>query len=253
MTRRHRLVLAGLFCLVALAGCFGPSEIPDDRLQENATYDWDTDVNASYTVEESSYQAVYAVANRSTISINTRDLLGVDEPVQISALQFRFPNGTDVNATHANLSATTTQSATEISLPASNGTVAYTAPRNGKRFSTPVAVPGSQSVTLPPNTRVGVPILSQVSPGNYSTDVADDRMTIRWPSVDDGTLVVRYYLQRDLLIFGSLLLIAIVVGGGGLVYYLRQIRQLESIRKEIGIDVDEDDDPRDRGPPPGMG
>lgn len=254
MRRRHVLALAGLCCVALLGGCLGPSAVSDEELRKNATYDWEVSANATYTLEESSYQAVYRVANRSTLSVNTQDLLGVDEPLPISALQFRFTNGTVVNATHANLSATETQSATEIAMPARNGSLAYTVPRTGKRLRVPVAVEGPHALTLPAGARVGVPILSQVRPGNYSTTVQDGRMTIQWPDVTDGSLTVHYYLQRDLLIFGGLLTIAIVIGVGGVAYYLRQIRQLEAIRKEIGLDVDdEDDDIGDQDPPPGMG
>jgi hypothetical protein len=101
---------------------------------------------------------------------------------------------------------------------------------------------------------VGVPLLSQVSPGNYTTTVEDGRMTIRWANRTDGTLRVQYYLQRDLVLFGGLLLIGLAVAGGGSLYYWRQIRQLESRREDIGLDVEDEgeDDPRDRGPPPGM-
>lgn len=254
MRSRRLLALAGLCALLALAGCFGPSSISDEQLRENATYDWETDADAAYNLTENSYQAVYNITNSSSLSIHSRDLLGVDEPVSISALQFRFTNGTVVNATHPGLAATQTQSETEIDMPAGNGSLAYTATRSGKQFATPVAVEGSQTALLPPDTRVGVPILSHVQPGGYNTSMVGDRMEIRWESVTDGGISVRYYLQRDLLIFGGLLAVALVVGAGGLVYYLRKIKRLEAIREEVGLDVDQDeDDPGDRGPPPGMG
>ncbi|MEF8908480.1 MAG: DUF5803 family protein, partial [Haloarculaceae archaeon] len=63
---------------------------------------------------------------------------------------------------------------------------------------------------------------------------------------------VRYYLQRDLWIFGGIAVVSVTLGIGGLVYYLRQIRQLEEKREELGLDVDYEDDPTDDGPPPGM-
>lgn len=252
MRRRHCLGLAGLLLLAGLAGCLGPTEISDDQLTGNASYDWDVDAEAAYTVSRSSYQAVYNVSNRSTLSVYNRNTLDIESPVRIETLQFRFDNGTVVNATHPDLTASLGQRRTDVSLPAEYGRVAYTAPRSGKQFSTPIAVPGTQMVTLPPGARVGVPLLSHVNPGNHSTAVTDGRMTIRWPGVEDGTISVQYYLQRDLLLFGGLLLVALVVGAGGLLYYVRQIRQLESVREEIGLDVDDGDDPRDRGPPPGM-
>jgi len=98
-----------------------------------------------------------------------------------------------------------------------------------------------------------VPLLSQVSPGNYETSVDEDGyMTVVWDDVSSQSLRVRWYLQRDLLLFTGVAVVAIVVGSGGALYYYRQILQLKRRREESAIDVDGDDDPRDRGPPPGM-
>ncbi len=253
MTRRRLLALAGLVAVALLAGCFGPTSIPEDQLSESANYTWESDAAASYTLERSSYSAVYNLTNRTTLSVNNRDALGVESSIGIRALQYRFQNGTVVNGTHPGLNASRDQGQTTIGLPARDGQVAYTASRNGKQFAIPVAVPGAQEITLPPGTRVGIPLLSQVSPGNYSTSVTDGRMTIRWANRSDGSLNVQYYLQRDLLLFAVLLVVGLVGGVGGSIYYLRQIRQLEAKRAEVGFDIDqEDDDPRDDGPPPGM-
>jgi len=67
-------------------------------------------------------------------------------------------------------------------------------------------------------------------------------------------LRLRYYLERDLYIFGGVALVAVVVGTAGTVYYWRQLQAVRRRRQEAGIDIemDEDDDPRDRGPPPGQ-
>ncbi|MHB9286288.1 DUF5803 family protein [Halobacteriales archaeon Cl-PHB] len=250
---RRLLALGGLVVLALLAGCFGPSEIPEDKLTQDANYTWDTDANASYTLDRSSYQAVFTAPNATTIEVYGSDALGTDQPVNVEALKFRFQNGTVVNASHANLSATLAQKRTKIQLPTTEGQVAYTAPRTGKEFATPVVVSGTQTITLPPSARVGVPLLSQVSPGGSSTSVEDDRMTVRWSERTDGTLRVSFYLQRDLLLFSLLILVVVTLGVGGSIYYLRQIRRLERRREELGLDVDyDDDDPRDQGPPPGM-
>lgn len=254
MNRRHVLALLGLVAVALLAGCgFGPTEVPDDDLNQNVSFDWDTDANATYAVSRSSYSAVVRVSNQSSLKVYRQDALGTDTPIRPNALRFRFPNGTVVNASHTNLSATLRSSSTLLTLPADNGTVGYTAGRSGKRFSTPVFVDGSHELVLPPRTRVGVPILSQVSPGGYDTSVgSDNRMTIRWDDLDGGAITARYYLQRDLLLFSVLLVLVVFVGGGGLLYYVRQIRRLRARREEIGIDIEEEDDIDDRDPPPGM-
>lgn len=250
--KRRLLALVGLVVLIGLAGCFGPSEVPEEDLTENATYDWDRDAAASYNLSRSTYSAVFTVSNRSTLEVHDRDALGVEAAVEISALQFRFENGSVVNASHGNLSATLEQRQTVITLPARSGQVAYSARRSGKQFSTPVVVPGRQAITLPRGTRVGLPLLSQVSPSDYSTSVPDNRMTITWANETSGTLTVHYYLQRDIVLFSLLLLVTLTLGVGGSVYYLRQISRLEDEREDLGLDVETEDDPRDKGPPPGM-
>jgi hypothetical protein len=130
--------------------------------------------------------------------------------------------------------------------------VGYTASRSGKSFASPVFSEGSYEMTLPPGARVGLPLLSQASPGGYEATVTDGRQTLRWAELDGGGVRVRYYLQRDLLLFGGLFAIVASVGLGGALYYLRQIRRLEDQREEMGIDVDYEDDDFGDGPPPGM-
>lgn len=255
---RRRLALLGVLAmLVALAGCssvFGPGEPDQARLNENASYDWDTDSKVSITVNRSSYKAVYGVANRSTLELYNRDELGTEHNLDISALRYRYPNGTTITTNSSALSVEQTRERTILALPnESDGQVAFSAPRHGKQFTTPVFVEGSYSVRLPANARVGIPLLSQVSPGNYETTVGEDGyMTVQWEEVTSRALRVRWYLQRDLLLFTGIAAVAVIIGSGGALYYYRQIIQLKRRREETAIDVEQDDDPRDRGPPPGM-
>lgn len=255
--RRRGLVLGVVLVLAALSGCttlLGPGEPNQQALNERANYTWDTSVNASIAVEKNSFAGVYSVENRSELEVYRTDALGQDSHLEISALQYRYPNGTVVDANSSALSVSQTRERTIIDVP--NGTagyVAFTAPRQGKRFTTPVFVEGSTNVTLPPGTRVGVPLLSQVSPAADERSVTDDRMTLVYEDVSTQSISVRYYLQRDLLIFGSIFGGAIVLGVGGTLYYWRQIQTLKRRREETAIDIDtEDDDFGDDGPPPGM-
>ena len=254
MKRSHR-ALAGLVLLTLLAGCsMGAQEVPTEELTGNATYDWNRSTDVYYNVTSDRYEAIHGVSNQSHLEVYSHDALGSEVPLDITALQFRFSNGTVVTADHANLSATKGSGRTNISLPAREGDVAYTGFRNGKEFGAPVFVEGSYAVTLPGSARVGIPLLSSVSPGGFGTALDDGRVTVTWDSLEGGSIHLRWYLELDLLLFS---VIAIVGGGlaiGGTVYYLRQIRKLRRRRESVGIDVDQDeDDPRDRGPPPGMG
>ena len=253
--KRSHAALAGLLLLTLLAGCsMGSEEVPTEELTGNATYDWNRSADVAYNVTSDTYGAVHNVSNRSHLEVYTRDALGSEVPLEITALRYRFPNGTVVTADHPGLSATRGSSRTNISLPARNGDIAYSGYRNGKEFTTPVFVPGSYAVTLPVSARVAVPLLSAVNPGGYTTSLEAGRVTVRWEQLESGTLHLRWYLELDLLLFSLIAIAGVGLAVGGTVYYLRQIRRLRRRRESVGLDVDSDeDDPRDRGPPPGMG
>ncbi len=258
MSRRRRfLAIAGVALLVFLSGCsvFGGGEIDEDDLLGEQDYDWDANATATYdlSVSSSSYTAVLHIENRSTLEIHQSDLFFGDDAVSIEALQFQFQNGTVANATHAGLNATEGSDETVIGLPARDGKVAWTASRSGKQWSTPVFVEGSHQVHLPESTRVGIPFLSQTSPGADRSTVEDDQMTLFWEDPDSSSISIRYYLVRDLYLFGAIGIGGLLIGIAGTVYYVRQIREAQQKREEVGLDIDyDDDDLGDSGPPPGM-
>jgi len=258
---RRTLALGALAALVFLSGCSfgGGGEIPEEDLLGDQEYQWDAEETVVFElISRDSYTTVVTVRNESELSIHQRTAFRGDQPVDIGALQFRFENGTVVNATHPGLAARNGDEQTTIELPARNGTVAYTAPRGGrtgttKSFTSPVFVEGSYRLDLPPRGRVAIPFLSQARPGGYESTLEDDQMSLRWNNLEGGTISVRYYLVRDLYLFGSIAAIAIVLGVGGTVHYARQIRRAKRKREEVGLDVEyEDDSVGDDGPPPGM-
>lgn len=269
---RRQCAVGGLVLLVLLSGCtlFGGGEISQDELTEPAEYDWETNATAAYNVttepmlsfSSNEYQAVITVADRETLSIHRETLFRGDRSVSIEALQFRFENGTVVNATHAGLTATEESDETVIELPATNGTVGYTAdwgsatgfrgsPRTW-RVQTPVE--GTHTVTMPEGARTTLPLLSATRPGGYESTVEDDRVTLTWEEFDGSTISVRYYLVRDLYLFGGLFAVGLVVAIVGVGYYYRAIQRAREQRKAVGLDVEEELEDIDDSekPPPGM-
>ena len=254
---RRKLVALGLLVvLVGLSGCtgglFGGGGPSEEQLNENATYNWDTNASAVLDINKNNYTAVYEVQNRSEFELYYRDGLGSETPLQIRALKFQYRNGTVVDASALNVS--TANSRTVVELPARFGKIAFTTGKNMKSISTPLFVEGgSYEVILPPGGDVDLPLLANVNPGGYSRIADGDRVRVRWEEVERGPVAVRFYLERDLLIFGVLGGILVIVGLVGGAYYLRQLREIESRRDEVDLDVDTgDDDEFDDGPPPGM-
>ena len=251
MTGRTRLALAavGVLALLAIAGCLSP--VSDADLKENATYDWEANASATYHIYTNNYTAVLDLQNRSSVELYLEDAFGSNQALPISALQFRHENGTVVN--DSAFAVETGRSKVTFEPPAPNGTVAFTVSRSGPDFRTPVVVDGSHEVLLPPGREIAIPFVSRAVPGNYTTRTVGDRVAIKWESVDRDSILVSFYRGRDVWLFGGLAGIVLSVGVIGLAYYRRQISELEEQRKELGLDVgNEDDDPRDRGPPPGM-
>jgi hypothetical protein len=258
MNRRRRALLA-VALAVALAGCGflgGGGEIDQSALTSDGEYDWDSESTVVIDLDGSSetYSAVVDVSQQSSLGVYREDTFRGETSVPIEALQFQYPNGTVINASYSGLTASQGSDETTIELPAENGSVAFTAPREGKSWTSPAFVDGEYELRLPEGTRVGLWGLSRSTPDPDDTVVEDDQMTLYWEGVERGDpLSVRYYLVRDLYLFGGLGAIALSIGVGGLVYYYRQIRRARSKREDVGLDVEMDDDEfGDDGPPPGM-
>ena len=274
MTNKRLLAVGGLALLVFLSGCSiltGSGEIDQDDLLEPAEYDWDRNATASYDVTTSSllsfssnrYQSVVSLENQTTLVLDRSTLFRGDRPVSVESLQFRFTNGTVVNATHEGLTAIRGSDETEIQVPEPNGTVGYTATWGGAttalggsprqwRVNTPVE--GSHEVRMPDGSRTDLPFMSRTAPGSHETTVENDRSVIRWgDEFDSSSIVVRYYLARDLWLFGGLFIVGSTVAIGVALYYRRAIQRAREQREEVGLDIeDEDDHSSNDGPPPGM-
>ena len=272
MNRRLLAALA-LVLLVALSGCstiFGSGGPDREALSEEANYQFDTDRDAYIEVNSDNYTAVYNISARDgddenpTIQLYTTDALTLEQPLEVRAVQFRHPNGTvdrfvDGNATRVyedgtteridSLSVETSRERTTVNLPSDEGQLAFTTPKSGKEVRIRAPVSGSYELVLPPNTDASLPLLSQVQPSNDDRSVQGDRVHLTWEGLEADVLIVRWYLERDIWLFGGLTAIALAIGAVGGVYYYLQIQQAKRRREDEGIDVEYDD--RD-DPPPGM-
>ncbi|KTG11698.1 DUF5803 family protein [Haloferax profundi] len=250
MNRRLLVGVAGLALLLVTAGCLGgTSSVSNERLdsEPTASYAWDAETDAHITVQQNGrFRAVYEV-NSSSVELYRFDGFGSRTPLPVESLRYRYPNGTVVNGTELKArggDVTQNNRITNVTLPAdadSEGKLAFTSSSTPKRFSLPVLVEGSYEVVLPPDRRVSFPIFGSVRPQGYETELVGDQLHITWTDVTDGSVVVQFYLQRDLGIFAAVAAVSLLVGGAGILYYRRQIEALRERREELGLDVEDRD------------
>ena len=224
--------------LVVLAGCTG-GVVNEEDLAAEASYDWDTDASATINVTGSEYRAVMVLENQSTVELYRVAEIGGEEPLAIRAIQFRYPNGTVVNA--SSIEVEEADSRTIVELPASNGMFAYSTRSASGDLLVPVAVNGSHEVILPPGTRIDVPIIGVAEPRGYESTVVGDRVHLYWDSMDSDTITVSYYLERDLYLFGGLIGLVVFIAGAGWLYFRYQLRGLEAERADAGLDVEDEE------------
>jgi hypothetical protein len=259
--RARKLAAVGmLVLLVAGAGCtsvFGGGAIDEEAVEEppEPPYDWDRQADATIDIRGEGYRSIYAVEDRSVLEVYGRDTFGMEQPLSVRKVRFRFENGTVVAPSFDDsgddpgaFNISTTRDRTIIGLPAEQGQLAFTVENQGKAIATPLFLEHSRDsgpsfeVILPPDSAVAVPLLSNVRPGGYETsETANGRVSIFWEEVTTDGVSVRFYLDRDLLIFGSIAGVLAVVGIIGAGYYLLRIRRLEQRRQEIGLDIEREE------------
>lgn len=251
---RTLLHVVALAAVVVTAGCSGGlfGGISEEQLCEEQTYDWNTSAAATYNVTTGGeYQAVYEVNGTDTFELYHTDGLGNDQPLQISSVQFVAADGTEYDCEDIDVSESRRR--TTVELPAEDGQFAYTSSSTPKRFTTRTFVNGSHEVVLPADREVSNPLFGNVQPQADDVDRSGERLRVRWEEVDAETIVVQYYLKRDVPLFFGLVTVAGLAAVVGIVYYYRLIRGLQRKREEAGLNVDVEDDEFDDGPPPGMG
>jgi len=253
---RPKLVLAvvAVAVLAVTAGCASPfaGQVSDESLDEepDEPYDWNTTRDVTFTVRDDSYQAVYDLNGTTELELYEAGL-STDRPLTIWAVRYRFPNGTTLKGTELDIYRSGARRV--IAVPDGNGTLAYTSGSGAKQFGQESFLEGTTEIILPPERRASSFLFGDVRPGGYDTSVDDrDRLHVVWDEPIDRGVFVRYYLPRDVLLFRGLIVLLAVVALGGLGYYYRTIQQLEDQRKEMGLDVEADDEFDDEEPP-GLG
>ncbi|AKH97661.1 DUF5803 family protein [Halanaeroarchaeum sulfurireducens] len=234
---RRTLAIVGLVGLVFLAGC-GGTAVDDAALNESAEYDWNTTEAVTITVEHSEYRYVYTLDDDSEVRLALRDELLGTQPVSISAVKFRYQNGTVANASA--LSVEEQNKHTVVTFPESAGQFAYTASSPARSLTVPVVTNRSHEVRLPPDMRISLPVFGGANPSGFESANQGERVVLTWSSIESDRIEVDYYQERDLLLFAGLLGVLVLVAGAGVAYYRSRLRRLQEERIAAGFGVDDE-------------
>ncbi|WP_254529547.1 DUF5803 family protein [Natrinema gelatinilyticum] len=258
MNRRLVWAVIAVALLTMGAGCSSIlGGVSDEQLDREQDYSdlRETDADVSIDIDDGNlirggeYRAVYDLNGTKELSLS-KSTIYRDEPLQIHSVRYWYPNGTEL--TGSELEVEQGRSATTVTVPDENGTLAFSGAASRKTFRFPTYVAGSYQVTLPDGHRTTNFLFGDVSPSGYEREVVDDQERLTWDDMEaDSTISLRYYLARDIPLFLGFIGGALLLGGVGIAYYYRQVKQLQREREEYGVDVDIDDD-SDGGPPPGL-
>lgn len=248
MNRRLGLAIIAVLTLTVTAGCLdyvtGGGEISDDVLdaKPDAAYDWETDRNVTLTLDTGSqFRGVYNVSADQRLRLYQPTSIGQEGPLDISAVRFRYDNGTVISGTELRDRGEIDQTPDEVyvTVPA-DGRLAFTAGATPRRLTLPVYVEGSYEVILPEGSRMDFFLFSNTVPAGATTERVDNRVRVTWENVESSSILVQYYQNNDLTIFGAIIGVLSAIAVGGLYYYRRQIDRLHATRVEMGLD-DEDE------------
>lgn len=249
MNRRLWLAVGVLAVLIVSGGCLdyvpGFNEIEEDALDEEpaAPYDWETDRNVTLTLDSGSqFRGVYNVSADQRLRLYQPTSIGQEGPLDISAVRFRYENDTVINGTELRDRGEIEQTPDEVdvTVPA-DGQLAFTAGAIPRRLTLPVYVEGTHEVVLPEGSRMDFFLFSNTVPSGATTERVDNRVRVTWENVDSNSILVQYYQNNDLTIFGAVLGVLSAIAVGGLYYYRRQIDRLHATRVEMGLNEGDDE------------
>lgn len=249
MNRRLGLAIIAVLALAVTGGCLGyitgGGEINAATLDAEPAdpYDWNTSRNATLTLDTGSeLQAVYNVSADQRLRLYQPTSPGQEGPLDISAVRFRYANGTVINGTTLQARGEVDQTPDEVFVTApADGKLAFTASATPRRLTLPVYVEGSYEVILPPGSRMDFFLFSNAVPPGAEIELVDNRVHVTWPEITTGSIMVQYYQRQDLTIFSIAVAVLAAIAVGGLYYYRRQIDRLHEVRVEMGLDEDEED------------
>lgn len=253
---RRGAALLAVALLAVTAGCVGAfsGSLSEEELDAEPAepYEWDAETTGHITVtEDATFRAVYEIpTNQSEMRLYRSDRFGGTNPIPLRSVRYQYPNGTVITAAEFEAhggSIERTNDEVLVVFPHDeadwdNETAqfAFTSDSTPKRFTLPAFQEGSYELVLPPNRSVEFFLFGNVIPRDHERTVTDHRTHIYWDHISSGTIVVQFYLQRDLYIFGGFFGLAGLAAIAGILYYRRQIEELEQRREaaESGRDGD---------------
>jgi len=240
---RKFLGMTMLVVMLALAGCLsmgGP--VDSDRLDRAppAPYHWTTEAAVHATVQADDRVQVVVQPSEEELRLAFDDEVAGERSVPIGAVRAQLTNGTILTGSQlrdAGATITETREATTIQVASDTEitAVGFTMDSRRNQLLLPPIRGGTHVVVLPAGRQVELPIIGQVRPrADTASLLGDDRVELRWDDLSSRSIVIRYYQDRDLVLFGGLIATAGAVLIGGLVYFRREVLQLQ--RRREGVD-----------------
>ena len=253
MNRRFALAIATVALLAVSAGCLayatGGGEVANETLdaEPGGDYTFDTDRDAAFVLTTNgTYRAVYDVSERDELRLYEGTVYAGDQPLEFEAFRYQYPdgeviNGSEFRARGGEVERTPDETWIRFADDMDGGRIALSGAGSPRRFTSLAYVEGSYAVTLPPGFSTDVPVVGHVAPRSYEVETVGDRDRIVWESVT-RSIVVQSYRETHLVIFGGILAVAVVVAIVGTIRFRRQLEALREARREMGLDVYDDED-----------
>jgi hypothetical protein len=240
---RRRLAVLMLVLLMGLGGCLsagGP--IDSERLDRAppAPYEWSNDAAVHASVHADDRVQVVVTPVEEELRLAFDDEVAGERAVPIGAVRAQQSDGTVLTGSElrdagAEIGETREATTIQVAADAEITAVGFTMDSRRNQLLLPPVRSGAHVVVLPAGRQVELPVIGQVRPRpDARSETADGRVELRWDQLDARPISIRYYQDRDLMLFGGVIGIAAAVLVGGLVYFRREVLQLQ--RRREGVD-----------------